>query len=314
MKEKFYDVEEFDFNNNSKRDEVFTLLTKVFPYSNFNKNWWKWKYKNNIFGEPLAWVACEKNTNQIIGTRFLWPWKFKRGDETILAYQSLDSATDPSYFRKGIFSVLTSEAIIKSKQSNFLIYNFPGSNSYSGYKKLGWNDLEKVSWLILPINALSFAKQSFNIYSDNSSIIDENLITPSSDFEILVNNSFFSTNWDKDTIKWRFSEHPFYKYYYYDKTDKCIFRISKRKKWIEAQLIVSDFRSKHSLMSFCNFLSKLGVSFLSINAYNNQTYKIAEKILYSFKHSSYINYVYYYQNKSNIEFNPKLELGDIDYF
>ena len=69
----------------------------------------RWKHRDNPFGPSPAWVALDGE--RLVGLRVLLRWEFESGDDVVRAARAVDTATDPAYQGRGIFSALTLHAI-----------------------------------------------------------------------------------------------------------------------------------------------------------------------------------------------------------
>ena len=72
---------------------------------------WRWKHVDNPFGRSLVLLARDDATGRITGLRAFMAWQYLVGGTPTLAYRPVDTATDPSCRRMGIFSRLTLQAL-----------------------------------------------------------------------------------------------------------------------------------------------------------------------------------------------------------
>jgi GNAT superfamily N-acetyltransferase len=100
---------------------------------------WRWKHLDNPFGRSLVLVARDEATGRITGLRAFMAWQYLVGGVPTLAYRPVDTATDPSCRRMGIFSRLTMQALERARaQRAGLMFNTPNQMSVGGYLKMGW--------------------------------------------------------------------------------------------------------------------------------------------------------------------------------
>ena len=315
MKKINYEIHEFNFNKKEHITQAMQLLSKVFPSDNFTKEWWDWKYNRNPFGKPFGWFAKLPDKNNFIGIRLLWPWRFYLKEKSKLFYQALDTATDPNYGRIGIFSNLTRKAIKKMNALNLTIYNFPNSNSYPAYIKLGWQDLAKQKWQYYPVSYIKIILHLFKIYNINSeSNIPDKFKIENYNFSIVEkNNKLYHSKWNKKNIDWRFKNHPIYQYYYFNyNNEHIIYKINITKNMKVAQIIVTNIYHKKTLKKFIKLLTNYNIDLISYNGIGSYIGKILNTMPFCFKSKRKINYVLKQQN--TYQYNFKLELGDIDFF
>lgn len=97
----------------------------------------RWKHRDNPFGPSPAWVALDGG--RIVGLRVLLRWEFEGPDRVARAVRAVDTATDPEYQGRGIFSGLTLQAIDElGAEGVHFIFNTPNEQSLPGYLKMGW--------------------------------------------------------------------------------------------------------------------------------------------------------------------------------
>lgn len=89
------------------------------------------------------------------------------------AFQCIDTCLDPDYQGKGIFKKSNDYLI---KQLGYF-YNYPNTISSPGYLKSGWTTYAPMNLYLNKINNFEFC------------------------------------DWDQDFLNWRFSKHPYIKYY-----------------------------------------------------------------------------------------------------
>ena len=107
----------------------------------------RWKHRDNPFGPSPAWVALDGE--RLVGLRVLLRWEFESGGDVVRAARAVDTATDPAYQGRGIFSALTLHAIDDlSREGLHFIFNTPNDQSRPGYLKMGWQVVGR-----LPVSA-----------------------------------------------------------------------------------------------------------------------------------------------------------------
>ena len=153
--------------------KIMKCFDKTFN-KNSSKNYFKWKYRNNPFGESLHIIALDKK--KVVATRAFWRLDVNKTE----AYQCVDTAVLPKFQNLGIFkkTALIANKILKEK----LIYNSPNRNSGPAYLKSGWKNIS------------------------NSNLTKINIT-----FFMLKSSPKIS--WGFKTLIWRFKENPNQKYY-----------------------------------------------------------------------------------------------------
>jgi GNAT superfamily N-acetyltransferase len=104
----------------------------------------RWKHVDNPFGRSPAWIALDGD--RVVGLRVLLRWEFDRPGGGARAVRAVDTATDPGYQGRGIFSALTRRAIEElTVEGVHFIFNTPNDQSRPGYLKMGWQVVGRLS-------------------------------------------------------------------------------------------------------------------------------------------------------------------------
>ncbi len=109
----------------------------------------RWKHRDNPFGESPAWVALDGD--QIVGYRTFLRWEFlDEKDRVVTAVRAVDTATVQEYQGRGIFRALTLQGVAElTLEGVGIVFNTPNDQSRPGYLKMGWSTVGRV-----PIGAL----------------------------------------------------------------------------------------------------------------------------------------------------------------
>ena len=176
----------------------------------------QWKYEDNVFGKPF--IHQIKKGDKIIGSSTLWPWQLSCRGEIFKVYQPCDTVVHPDFQGQGLFSKLNNYRIPDIRERGIpFVYNFPNEKSVNGYLKFGWMYLEKLSWLIkvknpiglIAINSGKLKGSPVQIFeTDRINIVECHNVSKTQEkfFETI------STNRIEGYFKWRFNDHPFFKY------------------------------------------------------------------------------------------------------
>ena len=125
-----YDIRWSDNVDDKFIDDFCFVCSTVFN-SHFTKDDFNRKYSRNIYGHSIIVVVYINDSPS--AARALW-----RNDiEGREAYQPGDTCVMENCRGKGIFSTMTKKAVALLP-ANTIIYNFPNSNSFPGYIKMGW--------------------------------------------------------------------------------------------------------------------------------------------------------------------------------
>jgi GNAT superfamily N-acetyltransferase len=190
---------------------------------------WRWKHVDNPFGRSLVLLARDDATGRITGLRAFMAWQYLVGGTPTLAYRPVDTATDPSCRRMGIFSRLTMQALERARAEGAgLMFNTPNHMSVGGYLKMGWTLVTRSRTTIricsYPRFALKFARSRLlrRGVSDESTAADDGSVSEFlSDKPAARRLIAADAAWKRDQIVtdrsiaylwWRFGSHPVYAY------------------------------------------------------------------------------------------------------
>ena len=127
------------------RDEVLALLRRSLGAGDDPRypELFSWKHDQNAFGTSPMWVAVDGD--RIAAFRTLMRWEFVRGGQVLRAVRAVDTATDPDYQGKGLFTSLTLYALESVRAEGVdMVFNTPNSQSRPGYLKMGWREVGKL--------------------------------------------------------------------------------------------------------------------------------------------------------------------------
>ena len=119
-----------------------------------------WKHHQSPFGRSPAWVAVDPDAgDRVVGFRTVSRWQFARGDATVPAVRAVDTATHPDYQGRGIFSLLTRQALDELRAAGVaFVFNTPNDRSRPGYFKMGWQLVERLPVASTPRSPLSLLR------------------------------------------------------------------------------------------------------------------------------------------------------------
>jgi len=114
-----------------------------------------WKHEQNPFGQSPMWVACDGD--RVVGFRTFMRWEFlENGRRVIRAVRAVDTATDPEYQGRGIFTTLTLAALDDLRSEGIdMIFNTPNEKSLPGYLKMDWRVVGRLPVSIMPTQVRS---------------------------------------------------------------------------------------------------------------------------------------------------------------
>jgi GNAT superfamily N-acetyltransferase len=119
-----------------------------------------WKHHDSPFGRSPAWVAVDPAADhRVVGFRTFSRWEFERGAGTVRAVRAVDTATHPDYQGRGIFSLLTRQALDELRADGVaFVFNTPNDRSRPGYLKMGWQLVERLPVAATPRSPLSLVR------------------------------------------------------------------------------------------------------------------------------------------------------------
>jgi hypothetical protein len=112
----------------------------------------EWIYEP--LGRDAPHAAIAEAGEATAGLYVTVPARFKCGDRTLLAAQSLDTMVDAKFRGFGLFTKLARAVYDEMARSGVaFVYGFPNGNSYPGFvQKLGWATLDPVPFLFRPLS------------------------------------------------------------------------------------------------------------------------------------------------------------------
>jgi GNAT superfamily N-acetyltransferase len=116
-----------------------------------NEAFYAWKHDENPWGPSPAWIASTPG-GRIVGLRTFLRWRFDGPGQTSWhAVRAVDTATDPEFQGRGIFSRLTLGALPHLAGSGVdFIFNTPNDRSRPGYYKMGWQLAHNIPAVLRP--------------------------------------------------------------------------------------------------------------------------------------------------------------------
>src|SRR5690242_14473911 len=120
---------------------------------------YRWKHEHNAFGPSPAWVAVDGD--RVAGIRVFMRWEFVVDGRVMRAVRAVDTATDPAYQGRGIFTRLTRHALdaVTADGVDF-VFNTPNDQSRPGYLKMGWEVVGKLPVAARPRSPLSLVRMA----------------------------------------------------------------------------------------------------------------------------------------------------------
>ncbi len=129
---------------------VLELLRRALGWIDDDARFLEWKHLQNPFGESPMWVALA--ASRVVGFRAFLRWELVGPDGRVRhAARAVDTATDPDFQGRGIFTRLTLEALDALAAVGVeLVFNTPNARSLPGYLKMGWQEVGRLATAVRP--------------------------------------------------------------------------------------------------------------------------------------------------------------------
>ena len=129
---------------------VLELARRALGWNDDDARFLEWKHFQNAFGESPMWVA--ESGGAIVGFRTFLRWELITPSGRVLrAVRAVDTATDPAFQGRGIFTTLTLAAIDELRDEGIdLVFNTPNEKSRPGYLKMGWSEVGRLPTEVRP--------------------------------------------------------------------------------------------------------------------------------------------------------------------
>lgn len=302
----------FDFKDEGLINHTLDLLNYGSKRHKHTRAYWDWRFEENPFGPSLGWYAKDLVNSKLAGVLLWWPWKYNINNSNVLFYQAINGKTAPEYRNIGIFYELNRVAINYFTERNIPLYGVPNSQSYPSYVKLQWFTLTAVQpyyFLVSPFKTLIKLLTKRQKVTFNSQLFDLSGINiKKQNFPANV----LYTEWDKNTLHWRFCKHPLFSYYYFSINGKLIiFKIKDRNKLLEAQVVFCSFNKYSEIRKFTNFLNEQRVDLISYFGYNTECLRLFKRRILRYKLKKSLYFVIN-DRRYSAPVNFSLELAETD--
>lgn len=109
-----------------------------------------WKHFDNPYGRSIILLA--ESEGRIAGVRAFMRWELVTpSGRVVRCVRAVDTATDPDFQRRGLFRLLTTEAVEVARSEGVeLILNTPNPKSGAGYLTMGWQEVGPIGVLARP--------------------------------------------------------------------------------------------------------------------------------------------------------------------
>jgi glycosyltransferase involved in cell wall biosynthesis len=141
------------------REAVLALMQRTLGWDSDPRfaDLFSWKHERNVFGSSPAWVAVDEG--RVVAVRLFMRWQFLRNGEVLRAVRAVDTATDPDYQGRGLFTALTLRGLDELRAEGVdLVFNTPNDQSRPGYLKMGWREVGHLPAVVRPRGIASLAR------------------------------------------------------------------------------------------------------------------------------------------------------------
>jgi hypothetical protein len=136
-------------------------------------------------------------------------WDLDLPGETLRCLRPVDTATHPDFERRGIFRLLTTEAVELARRQGFdLIFNTPNPQSGAGYLTMGWREVGPVGVMVRPL--LRWGEGVSTIRAEDFFV--GNSAIPGPPWPPARSSPLLRTPRSPEYLSWRFTQHPYASY------------------------------------------------------------------------------------------------------
>ncbi len=217
-------------DSEDEKTGIINLSRKVFGNVEItNPQFFDWQYRQNPSGKAFIVLAKdEEKKNSIIGIESIIPMRLIIDQKIINASLSCNSAVDPDYQKKGIFSQLISTMQDKSiKKGISCVYGVANDNSINSFIKKGSIEIINLPLLARPLKLSKYFSQPLGtLFEPFDGIwkikrkISSNVVLFTSQFnaefddltEKASKRVSIIQKRDKEFLQWRYGNHPSRKY------------------------------------------------------------------------------------------------------
>ncbi|HET6688345.1 MAG TPA: GNAT family N-acetyltransferase [Rubrobacter sp.] len=201
-----------------------------------------WKHFDNPFGRSIAVLA--EADDRIVGLRAFMRWDLLTTQgSTIRCVRAVDTATHPEYQRRGIFRLLTEEALELAVAKDIdLVFNTPNEKSGAGYLSMGWKEVGTIGAMARPSPRLMTDRRPGPVTEPERFLADPKPALPLAVADRAPRG--LRTPRTNAYLRWRFGSHPSARYFRVDSGDAtAVVRPNVRRE--RRELVVADVFGSH---------------------------------------------------------------------
>jgi L-malate glycosyltransferase len=204
--------------NAADREAIMDLLGRAMNMNPDHRlvDLYRWKHDLNPFGPSPTWVAV--TNDRIVGVRVFMRWEFVRDGEVIPAVRAVDTATDPNFQGKGLFTTLTMHGLEHLRAEGIaFVFNTPNDASRPGYLKMGWRTVGRMPVSVRLRNPQSLlrlrrSRGAADLWSTPTEVgmafAEWDYMNPVLEPAWPAGERIMSTNVTANFLRWRYGEGP----------------------------------------------------------------------------------------------------------
>jgi GNAT superfamily N-acetyltransferase len=200
-----------------------------------DREFFAWKHDDNPFGASPKWIALDGD--RVVGFRTFLRWQLEREGRSLSAVRAVDTATDPEYQGRGIFTRLTLAAVDElSAEGTGAVFNTPNSKSRPGYLKMGWVLLGRPTLAFRPGSVRTAARMARSQPGADKWSVPVTIGEPAgavvADVDARLRRPPPSSGWwtprTDDYLRWRYGFEPLHYRAVEVRGGVCVLRVKRR--------------------------------------------------------------------------------------
>lgn len=223
-------------------------------------DWFHWKFEQSPYGKTI--LACAFDDGIVAGCVAYGKGLVRYQNKDWKCALSYETFVHPNYQGQGLFKKLIDLAENEAKSQGIpFLYNFPNSNSLTGFRHMGWtcrNDVEQYRLKITRfVHVLMNYKDLKKGFVPNVSNLDEIKVIPLDDVGVeKADSNTILPIWTKEYLQWRFFTFPNREYFVINNPDVfAIAMVGRRGKLRDVHILY--IVSKQELVSTCHLTNRV---------------------------------------------------------
>lgn len=239
-------------NEKEYTDELILLFNSVFGTNATNKTW---NYKHYLNPLSPSGIFGAFDGNKLVGMNAFMPMLYSCDNKEYKVVQSCESAVNPKYRRRGIFSgiITIAEKYYFDNGYDYFI-GFPNvENSYGGFLKIGWRTEGQV---VRGIKVLNPLKAGFHLIFKNQNTpefanTDHYTLIKPSDIPV-YGSTYIRPNFSNNYFDWKLGNFGYKMVGHY--SDRIMDSVIVFNIDIKKNLRILDIKGVYSIMQNVNIV------------------------------------------------------------